>query len=367
MAARVIFAVDKRYTWLREPLLARLPDNSLCCAFFTGGTGDGDLKNIVAAIRSDDDGETWSYPEIVVSRPDRSAWAPSMLVHNDKAHLFWFTSTDWERYRKVNHILSTGPDGRSFTEDRVLKEDWITERGVDVRHGTPLRDGRVLLPIAWMEPVGDFDPDTWQASGELDHRYGNFGCGGIAENNVYCVGVMEPNDDFTSFTRHARVCKETPGGELPSQPMFENAIAQLSGKGRLAMLIRGDMSNRLWRSDSEDGGRTWSEPYGTDIPNPGTKPRIINLPDGRIVLFHNPNEKDYDDTSPGAIHKYRTPLEMWVSDDSMQSWRLRETLVAAPALAQYPDGFHDANSSKIYLVWENERMIHFDRIPTDEV
>jgi len=367
MEERVIFAVDSTYTWLREPLLARLPDNSLCCVFFTGGSADGDIKNIVAAARSDDDGETWSYPEVLAARPDRSAWAPSVFSCKEKTYVFWFTSKDWERYRKVNHILSTGPDGRSFTEDRVLKEDWITELGVDVRRGTLLRDGRVLLPIAWMEPVGEFDPDTWQKSQVLDHRYGNFGHGGIAENNVYCVGVMEPNDDFTSFTPYGRVCKETPGGELPCQPMFENTIAQLSGRGRLAMLIRGDMSNRLWRSDSQDGGRTWSEPYVTDIPNPGSKPLIINLPDGRIVLFHNPNEKDYDDTSTGALHKYRTPLEMWVSEDDMQSWCLRKTLVAAPTLAQYPDGFFDTDSRSIYLVWENGRMIYFDRIRIDDL
>ena len=61
------------------------------------------------------------------------------------------------------------------------------------------------------------------------------------------------------------------------------------------MLIRGDLSNRLWRTDSRDGGYTWSDPVMTDIPNPGSKPLILNLPDGRIVLFHNPREKDYDD------------------------------------------------------------------------
>jgi len=89
-------------------------------------------------------------------------------------------------------------------------------------------------------------------------------------------------------------------------PFFENAVADLGGD-RLAMLIRADLTNRLWRADSSDGGRTWGEPQVTEIPNPGSKPRIINLPDGRIVLFHNPNEKDYEDL--GAYgHKYRTPL-----------------------------------------------------------
>ena len=357
-----IFRVDETYTWLREPLLGRMPDGSLCCAFFTGGRGDGDLRNVVAAIRSDDDGRTWSDVEVLAGRTDESCWAPSMIVTHGAAHIFYFTSRDRHRYRKVNRILSTGADGRTFSRDRVIEADWLTERGVDVRHGAVLRDGRVLLPIAWLEPIDGFDPDTWVAQKEKNRRYGNFGWGGIGENNLYCVGVMEPNEDFTAFTRYGRICHETPGGELPGQPMFENTIAQISDQ-HLAMLIRGDLSNRLWRTDSADGGRTWSAPVKTDIPNPGSKPRILNLPDGRVLLFHNPNEKDYDDTAPDASHKYRTPLELWVSDDGLQSWCVKKTLVAAPKLAQYPDGFYDAERQAVFLIWEDDVSISFLTIP----
>ncbi len=359
MQTQTIFRVNDTFGWLREPLFARLPDGSLCCAFFTGGGHDGDRRNVVAAIRSDDDGATWSAPEILKRLPDQSAWAPSMIVHGGQAHIFWFSSGDAHRYRKVNHLLSTGADGRSFTEDREILADWNGPRGVDVRHGTVLRDGRVLLPIAWLEPLGDFDPDTWVDPG-TNARYGNFGWGGIAQNNVYCIGVMEANADFTEFTRGGRVFKAMPDWEIPGVPFFENAIADLDD-GRVAMLTRADLTNRLWRTDSSDGGATWSEPEPTDIPNPGSKPRLVNLPDGRIVLFHNPNEKDYDDVRAHG-HKYRTPLEMWISGDGMRSWGRKETLVAAPALAQYPDGFYDADQGCIYLVWEDDRTISFRKI-----
>jgi hypothetical protein len=360
---REIWRVNETYTWLREPLLARLPDGSLCCAFFTGGRGDGDLRNIVAAVRSDDDGETWSEPEVLVSHPSEACWAPSIYARRDRAYLFWFTSRDRHRYRMVNHILATGEDGRTFSHSRRLNLAFNGERGVDVRRGTRLRDSGILLPIAWKEPIREYDPDTWQDRSKA-HRYGNFGWGGVAENNLYCVGVMAPNESFTSFTRHGRVFRETPGAELPCVPFFENQIAELSG-GNLVMLMRADMTNRLWRSESRDRGHTWSVPVATDIPNPGSKPLVINLPDGRIALFHNPREKDYDDPRPGAIHRYRTPLEMWVSDDDLRSWYLRETFVAAPAVAQYPDGFCDRRSSKIYVAWEDDRAIYFRVISLD--
>ena len=346
-----IFAVNDTYGWFRDPYVSRLPDGSPCCAFLTGGGGDGALRNVVAGIRSDDDGASWSDAEVLMELPDRACSVTSLFRSGDNAYLFCLSSTDSHRYRCRTHVLSTGPDGRTFSRDHVIDDAWITERGVDIRNGTHLPDGRVLLPAAWKEPVGDFDPDTWQSSKALDHRYGNFGWGGIAQNNIYCVGVVEPNADFTQFVRYGRICKETPDAELPYQPIFEPTIAALSDT-RLAMLIRGDMGNRLWRSDSEDGGRTWSELRITDIPNPGSQPRIVNLPDGRIVLFHNPNEKDYDGTSPEASHGYRTPLEMWVSDDGLQSWCAKTTLEAAPTVAMYPDAFYEPDNDQIYLVWE---------------
>jgi len=357
---REIFHVNEDWTWLREQLLARMPDGSLFCTIFTGGTFDGDTRNVVAGIRSDDDGETWSELEVLVSLPDAAAWAPSMFVHQGKAHVFWFSSKDAHRYRKTNHILSTGEDGRTFTDDRTIVEGWNENRGVDIRHGTHLRDGRLLLPVAWLEPVGEFDPDTWVDTG-TNRRYGNFGWRGIGENNLYCVGVMEPNDDFTEFSRYGRICKLMPDWEIPGVPFFENAIADL-GDGNVSMLIRADLTNHLWRADSTDGGRTWDEPYKTSIPNPGAKPRIINLPDGRIVLFHNPNQKDYDDLQADS-HKYRTPLEMWVSSDGMESWYLKRTLIEAPRLAHYPDGFHDESNETIYLAWEDCKTVYFTKIP----
>jgi hypothetical protein len=88
---------------------------------------------------------------------------------------------------------------------------------------------------------------------------------------------------------------------------------------------------------------------------------VINLPDGRIVLFHNPREKDYDDTQ-SHHHAYRTPLEMWISDDDLRTWSVKETLMAAPAVAQYPDGFYDAATGLVYLVWENDREVFFRKI-----
>jgi BNR repeat-like domain len=353
-----IFQCNNKYKWLREPLLERLPDGSLCCSIFTGGRHDSAPGNVVAVIRSDDDGETWSDLEIQVRIPWQACWAPSMFTHKNRTHIFWHVLKK-RRFETINHLLSTGDDGRDFSDDRLILQDWNGPNGIDVRHGVQLRDGRVLFPIAWKEPIGDFDPFDKSSKTEAERkRLANTG-----RMVAYCkcyVGVMEVNDDFTKFTQHGKLSVEEPGIQTPTVPLFENTIAELSD-GSLSMLIRGDLTNRLWRSDSTDGGKNWTTPIKTDIPNPGSKPRIINLPDDRIALFHNPSEKDYAPSSAGP-HAFRTPLEMWISKDDMKSWATKETLIAAPQLAQYPDGFYDENNQLIYLVWEDDRNVFFKKI-----
>lgn len=56
---------------------------------------------------------------------------------------------------------------------------------------------------------------------------------------------------------------------------------------------------------------------------------------------------------------HQTPLEMWVSDDDMRSWRRRNTQDAAPRLAPYPDGLWEPDEGRIYLVWEDDHAVSF--------
>ena len=103
------------------------------------------------------------------------------------------------------------------------------------------------------------------------------------------------------------------------------------------MLLRHDGSGWLFRCDSNDGGKTWGEVYNTQIPNPSNKPRLINLEDGRIALVHTPNNKDVKEKGYG----YRAPYQIWVSDDDMKTWSIKETITDFPGEYHYTDGFYE--------------------------
>lgn len=127
----------------------------------------------------------------------------------------------------------------------------------------------------------------------------------------------------------------------------EPTVCELSD-GRLVMLVRVNKDGYLWRSNSEDGGRTWCEPYRTDIPNPNNKVKLISMPDGRIALIHTPVIRDMKLTD-------RYPLEIWISDDNMETWSYKKTLMDLPGAISYPDGFCTEDSSHICLAVEFNR------------
>ena len=116
------------------------------------------------------------------------------------------------------------------------------------------------------------------------------------------------------------------------------------------MLLRVDGTGCLWRSESRDSGRTWSEPVRTDIPNPGNKPKLIPMPDGRIALIHTPNAK------PGFMN--RMPLAVWISGDDMKTWPDRRIISDLPICYCYPDGFWE-NGHIMFTIELNRHEILF--------
>lgn len=83
------------------------------------------------------------------------------------------------------------------------------------------------------------------------------------------------------------------------------------GASRPVALMR-STEGRAHRSDSPDGGRTWTTAAPTDLPNGNSGLAAVALPSGRVACVHNPSESDWGP---------RCPLVVSVSDDDGWTWR----------------------------------------------
>jgi predicted neuraminidase len=96
--------------------------------------------------------------------------------------------------------------------------------------------------------------------------------------------------------------------------------------GKVSMLAR-TSCNWICRSDSADGGRTWSQMLKIEIPNNNSGLDLAQAEDGSLLLACNPVAGDFGP---------RTPLSLFVSRDKGESWSKELDLETAPGEYSYP-------------------------------
>ena len=100
-----------------------------------------------------------------------------------------------------------------------------------------------------------------------------------------------------------------------------------SGPFDVSCLMRSN-NKALYRSDSHDGGKTWSPIYDSGVPNNNSGIDLVRRRDGRIVLICNPVARNWGG---------RNQLDAWVSEDDGKTWKADLTLAFDPEPKQ-PDG-----------------------------
>jgi predicted neuraminidase len=119
--------------------------------------------------------------------------------------------------------------------------------------------------------------------------------------------------------------------------------------GRWVMLLRDNenFSHRLFRSVSDDNGKTWPPAHPTDIPDSPSRRDTVRLDDGTILLVGNQVSPAFDNGKE-RTHYNRDPLTVAISRDGYNfngvfalRWNLPKTWRVPGVLgrgigAQYP-------------------------------
>lgn len=172
------------------------------------------------------------------------------------------------------------------------------------------------------------------------------------------------------------------------------------GHGRLAAFFRRRQADFVHRTDSADGGESWSVPQPTDVPNNNSSIGVIRLADGRLAMVCNPvngaasadrraslydelGDDDRPEAQGGCVPIWgvpRAPMVLALSADEGQSFPHRILLqdgpgtclsnnsldgknfeMSYPVLNQAPDGSLDI----AYTL--HRRAIKHLRLPADQL
>ncbi len=319
-----------------EPLLEKTANGELLCVCQCGGTREPDIKNRVYTFHSKNDGETWSAKESIYPEDGQAVYCTELTANGDELTAYLTTHTG--RFLDMKCLMVKSFDN-GYTWKNYGTPPHFPEYTF-IRTPINAADGSILLPYQTY-PVTkeghdrvlkeESDKVIWRAGVEYVE-----------------AGVLKSCDGGKTYERYMACRMSMAEGWIWNEP----TLAQLSD-GTVVMLLRQYAGNKqgggyLYRCESKDFGKTWSDIVLTDIPNPSNKPRLFHLDDGKIALIHTPNTTD------------RYPLELWISDDDMKTWSSKTVLSDFPGWWCYTDGFYEDGHIKFVIEHNRHTILFFD-------
>jgi len=307
--------------WQGIPGIERAPNGRLWAVWYSGGTGEGP-DNYVLVVTSDDDGETWSEPVVVVDPPGmvRAYDAALWLDPTNRLWLVWAQSYGWWDGRSGVWVATT-------EEPNAAEPSWSEPRrlcdGIMLNKPTVLSGGPWILPAAvWeSEPRGK----------------------GVNESFLHDLGAQKGGNLYVSTDEGESW--NLLGQTRVNERVFDEHMLIERKDGSLWTLVR--TAYGIGESISVDGGKSWSEGKPSGITNANSRFHIRRLNSGRLLLVHHDPPGEFEGAPP------RSHLTARLSDDDGKSWS-GDLLIDERMGVSYPDAV-ETDTGVIYLIYDYSR------------
>lgn len=289
--------------------ITELANGDLYIAYY-GGSGEYEDDTAVYGSRLKKGETEWSYPVAIADTPNRGEGNP--VVWQAPDGLVWLFYVNrygdtWSNARTKGKISRDG--GETWSDSFMLNY----EEGSMVR-GQPivLDNGDYLLPVY--------------------HETGDDREGTVPTTMSY---FMRYNPTTKTWTESSRI--KSSMGNLQAQ------VVQLTSEHLVAYIRRGgnflptDHGYTL-KSESFDGGHTWSDAVETEFKNPNSAVDFIKLQNGHLLLVYNDNMNE------------RTPLTVAISTDGDKTWPYSRDIGGGDNTFAYPYAIQ-TRDGKIHIIY----------------
>jgi len=292
---------------------------------YFGGEGEYATDTGVFGSRLKKGSDVWTEPKriahdpfhsvgnaVVWEAPDGLVWLFYVVRHGDT----------WSHSRVTAKISDDHAETWSDASPLTFEEGTLVRNRPLVLSG-----GEYLLPL-YLE-TGD---DT-EASGADTRSF-----------------FLKYDPKAKSWTRTGEI--RSPKGNLQPAPA-ELSPGNLVAYCRRAGDYRPETIGHIIRSESHDGGMTWTEGRDSEFPNPNAAVDLLKTRSGRLLLIYN-----------DSMNK-RTPLTVAMSPDLDRSWPIKRNIIEGDGDFGYPFAFQ-ASDGKIHVVFTSDRRSVVNRAIFDE-
>jgi len=295
-----------------------------------------------------------------VTGPPLDATFPKPHWYNDNMVL-WYDEKDKAMVMIFQEGCYSCREGYGYDDwmnshkDALNQSIWKTvsyDDGLTWSGKVQLLDGQVLDPRVQYQIIPSHETDDEGYATEVMipvHRWDEE----FVENNYQMLWrtnrAIDPDDDswrvvnMTNF-KH----KENFGGHI------QTTIFRPSGDANLVAFLRDRNGHWIHRTTSDDDGQTWSVQLPTPLGNSDLISQAIALHNGRIMLFHNPQQSyGYWPAENRDDNAYM--LTVSISDNAGLSWMHERVLeYANDGKSLYPVALQDPLCSNVYLAYSVE-------------
>jgi predicted neuraminidase len=304
--------------------LTELANGDLYLAYYGGG-GEYETDTSVFGSRLPAGAGQWTPPRVIAHDPFRSVGNPVVWQAPDGVVWLFYVVRFGETWSDSRIAAKISRDGaRTWSDSSLI----ALEPGMMVRNRPlALAGGDYLLPV--YHETGHDTEQVGAGSTSLFLRY---------------------DSRTRRWTPSSRI--RSPNGNI--QP----AAVEITPGYLVAYCRRGGgygpgTSGYLVRSESRDGGRTWSQGVDSQFPNPNAAVDFLKLRNGHLLLIYNDSMTR------------RTPLTAAVSTDDGRSYPHRRNIAEGPNSFAYPVAVQ-TRDGRIRVVFTSDRRTVINMAEFDE-
>lgn len=319
-----LFEGERPFTSCHASTLVQLTNARFLVGWF-GGSGEGHSDvGIWTAERRE---RQWLSPRLLAKISDEPHWNPVLARASDRSlRLYFKTGASPSTWR--SWLMVSNDEGETWEEALPLGGSEQPPLG-------PVKNKPIILADGtWLAPNSVEASNRWDAL--VDRS--------TDEGLTWQSGELVPLDH------------EAFDGAGVIQPALWE-----SKPGQVHMLLRGT-SGFACRSDSTDGGRTWSPVVETELVHPNTGLDLAKLEDGTLALVFTP--------CPPSEPPQRSPLTIALSTDNGRTWPRRVEIETGPGEFSYPAIIPTRTGMAITYTWNRERIAFWhgsvERVPEIE-
>ena len=273
-------------------------------AAWFGGKAEG--AKDVQIWSSTFDGKVWSEPKVLGTEPGQPCWNPVLFKSAKGTLHFWYKAgpkpDNWTGFTRIST-----DNGKTWSKVEMIPAGFF---GPVRAKPIPLAKGTIL-------------------AGTSIESYHN-----------WTPYVDRSTDDGKSWKRSTPF--PVPGKPHQIQPaLFE------AKDGRIIALMRSSNPRAICRSESKDGGETFSPAEETKLPNPSAGIDCVKTGEGDVFLIYNPSAA------------FRTPLSLARSTDDGKSWKKVIDLETEPGEYSYPAIIQSSSGTlEMTYTWKRTHIRH---------